>query len=148
MSKFQGHQTAHVRCNPHTFARRDIEMTASNASEANKALVLAGIKGAFIDRDPAVLDRLFRSDYHQHNPLIANGTAAIKAIIAGLSPDFRYEPGLVVADGEYVMIQPVHRMGPEAVGCGQYIPRRQWQDCRTLGCHAGRGPSNAKRQWP
>ena len=79
-------------------------MTASNASEANKALVLAGIKGAFIDRDPAVLDRLFRSDYHQHNPLIANGTAAIKAIIAGLSPDFRYEPGLVVADGEYVMI--------------------------------------------
>ena len=79
-------------------------MTASNASEANKALVLAGIKGAFIDRDPAVLDRLFRSDYHQHNPLIANGTAAIKAIMAGLSPDFRYEPGLVVADGEYVMI--------------------------------------------
>ena len=79
-------------------------MTASNASEANKALVLAGIKGAFIDRDPAVLDRLFSSDYQQHNPLIANGTAAIKAIIAGLSPDFKYEPGLVVADGEYVMI--------------------------------------------
>ena len=78
-------------------------MTASNASEANKALVLAGIKGAFIDRDPAVLDRLFRSDYHQHNPLIANGTAAIKAIMAGHSPDFRYEPGLVVADGEYVI---------------------------------------------
>ena len=40
-------------------------MTASNASEANKALVLAGIKGAFIDRDPAVLDRLFSSDYQQ-----------------------------------------------------------------------------------
>ena len=79
-------------------------MTASNASEANKALVLAGIKGAFIDRDPAVLDRLFSSDYQQHNPLIANGTAAIKAIIAGLSPDFKYEPGLVVADGEYVII--------------------------------------------
>ena len=79
-------------------------MTASNASEANKALVLAGIKGAFIDRDPAVLGRLFSSDYQQHNPLIANGTAAIKAIIAGLSPDFKYEPGLLVADGEYVMI--------------------------------------------
>ena len=79
-------------------------MTAPNASEANKALVLAGIKGVFVDRDPAVLDRLFSDDYRQHNPLIANGTAAIKAVIAGLSPDFKYEPGLVVADGEYVMI--------------------------------------------
>ena len=64
----------------------------------------AGIKGVFVDRDPAVLDRLFSDDYRQHNPLIANGTAAIKAVIAGLSPDFKYEPGLVVADGEYVMI--------------------------------------------
>ena len=79
-------------------------MTAPNASEANEALVLAGIKGVFVDRDPAVLDRLFSDDYRQHNPLIANGTAAIKAVIAGLSPDFKYEPGLVVADGEYVMI--------------------------------------------
>jgi len=73
-------------------------------SEINKALVLAGIKGAFIDRDPTVLDRLFSDGYRQHNPLIANGTAAIKAIIAGLSPEFKYEPGLLVADGEYVMV--------------------------------------------
>ena len=73
-------------------------------SEVNKALVLAGIKGAFIDRDPTVLDRLFSDGYRQHNPLIANGTAAIKAIIAGLSPEFKYEPGLLVADGEYVMV--------------------------------------------
>ena len=79
-------------------------MTASNVSEVNKALVLAGIKGAFIDRDPTVLDRLFSDGYRQHNPLIANGTAAIKAIIAGLSPEFKYEPGLLVAEGEYVMV--------------------------------------------
>ena len=53
------------------------------------------------------LDRLFSSDYQEHNPLIANGTAAIKAIkaiIAGLSPLFKYEPGLAVADGEHVSI--------------------------------------------
>jgi predicted SnoaL-like aldol condensation-catalyzing enzyme len=79
-------------------------MTASDVSEVNKALVLAGIKGTFIDRDPTVLDRLFSDGYRQHNPLIANGRAAIKAIIAGLSPEFKYEPGLLVADGEYVMV--------------------------------------------
>jgi predicted SnoaL-like aldol condensation-catalyzing enzyme len=70
----------------------------------NKALVLAGIKGVFIDRDPTVLDRLFSDDYQQHNPRIPNGTAAIKALLGNLPADFRYEPGLVVAEGDYVAI--------------------------------------------
>jgi len=58
----------------------------------------------FIDRDPTVLDRLFSDDYRQHNPQIPNGTAAIKALLANLSRDFKYEPGLVIADGDYVSI--------------------------------------------
>lgn len=76
----------------------------TNATEANKALVFAGIKGVFIDRDPTVLDRLFSDDYRQHNPQIPNGTAALKALLAKLPADFRYEPGLVVAEGAYVTI--------------------------------------------
>jgi predicted SnoaL-like aldol condensation-catalyzing enzyme len=79
-------------------------MTSSKPTEDNKALVLAGIKGVFIDRDPTVLDRLFSNDYKQHNPQIPNGTAAIKGILQQLSKDFEYKPGLVVADGDYVMI--------------------------------------------
>ena len=71
---------------------------------ANKELVLAGIKGVFIDRDLAVLDRLFSDDYRQHNPQIPNGTAAIKALLRNLPADFKYGPGLVVADGDYVTI--------------------------------------------
>ena len=77
----------------------------STATDANKALVLAGIKGVFIDRDPTVLDRLFSADYQQHNPRIPNGTAAIKALLGNLPADFKYEPGLVVAEGDYVTIQ-------------------------------------------
>jgi predicted SnoaL-like aldol condensation-catalyzing enzyme len=72
--------------------------------EANKKLVLAGIKGTFIDRDPSVLDRLFSNDYRQHNPQIPNGTSAIEALLGKLPPNFKYEPGLVVAEGDYVMI--------------------------------------------
>ena len=79
-------------------------MTTSNSTEANKALVLEGLKGVFIDRDPAVLDRLFSADYRQHNPQIPNGPAAIKGLLASLSPDFKYEPGLVMADRDYVSI--------------------------------------------
>ena len=37
-------------------------------------------------------------------PQIPNGTAAIKALLKNLSADFKYEPGLVVADGDYVAI--------------------------------------------
>src|SRR5260221_4008545 len=77
--------------------------TTTNATDANKALVLAGIKGVFIDRDPTVLDHLFSNDYRQHNPQIPNGTAAIRALLKNLSADFNYEPGLVVADGDYVI---------------------------------------------
>jgi predicted SnoaL-like aldol condensation-catalyzing enzyme len=79
-------------------------MTTSNSTEANKALVLAGIKGVFIDRDPSAVDRLFSADYRQHNPQIPNGPAAIKALLGNLSRDFKYEPGLVMADGDYVSI--------------------------------------------
>ena len=74
------------------------------ATEANRALVLAGITGVFIDRDPGVLDRLFADDYRQHNPQIPNGTAAIKALLKKLPPDLEYEPGLVIADGDIVAV--------------------------------------------
>jgi predicted SnoaL-like aldol condensation-catalyzing enzyme len=79
-------------------------MTTSNSTEANKALVLAGIKGVFIDRDPSAVDRLSSADYRQHNPQIPNGPAAIKALLGNLSRDFKYEPGLVMADSDYVSI--------------------------------------------
>ena len=79
-------------------------MTTSNSTDANKELVLAGIKGVFIDRDPTALDRLFSDDYRQHNPQIPNGTAAIKTLLGKLPADFKYEPGLVLADGDCVAI--------------------------------------------
>ena len=76
----------------------------ATTTDANKALVLAGIKGVFIDRDPTVLDRLFSDSYKQHNPQIPNGAAAIKALLGKLAADFKYEPGLVVAEGDFVTI--------------------------------------------
>jgi predicted SnoaL-like aldol condensation-catalyzing enzyme len=79
-------------------------MTISNSTEANKALVLEGIEGVFIKRDASVIDRLFTADYRQHNPKIPNGPEAIKALLGNLSRDFKYEPGLVMADGDYVSV--------------------------------------------
>ena len=72
--------------------------------ESNKKVALAALTGAFIDRDPGVVARYFAPDYVQHNPSIPNGPAAIPGLIASLSKDFSYEPGMAVADGDLVMV--------------------------------------------
>ncbi len=79
-------------------------MTPTDKTAANKALVVALIRGAFVDRDPTVFDRLLASDYRQHNPQIPDGPAGIKAVGATLPAGFSYQPGMVVAEGDYVMI--------------------------------------------
>ena len=39
-----------------------------------------------------------------HNPSIPNGPAAIKDLIPKLPKDFSYQPGMVVAEGDLVMV--------------------------------------------
>jgi predicted SnoaL-like aldol condensation-catalyzing enzyme len=77
--------------------------------EDARQIALRALTGAFIDRDPSVVERYFAPDYIQHNPSIPNGPAAIPGLIASLSRDFSYEPGMVVADGELVMATPCSR---------------------------------------
>jgi predicted SnoaL-like aldol condensation-catalyzing enzyme len=79
-------------------------MDDSDHSERSKAVALKAIRGVFIDRDVRVVEDLFAPDYIQHNPSIANGRDAIAALVRALPKGFRYEPGLVVAEGSIVMI--------------------------------------------
>ena len=79
-------------------------MSQMSPTQANKQLVLAVLKGAFIDRDPSVVDRYFSPSYVQHNPAIPEGASAIKALIPGLKPEFLYEPGMAAASGDLVMV--------------------------------------------
>ena len=72
--------------------------------EDAKQIALRALTGAFIDRDPSVVERYFAPDYIQHNPAIPNGRTAIPGLIASLSKDFSYEPGMVVAEGNLVMV--------------------------------------------
>jgi predicted SnoaL-like aldol condensation-catalyzing enzyme len=72
--------------------------------ESNKQIAMRVLKGAFIERDASVVDRYFSPTYIQHNPSIPNGPAAIPGLIASLSKDFSYEPGMAVAEGDLVMV--------------------------------------------
>jgi predicted SnoaL-like aldol condensation-catalyzing enzyme len=77
----------------------------SQSLDSNAAIVLQALREMFIDRDVSALDRHFvKADYQQHNPGIPNGTDALRSIIAHLGPDFRYEHGMVVSQGDLVMV--------------------------------------------
>lgn len=77
----------------------------SDASpERNRALVVEAMTSLFQRRDAAAVDRLYAPDYVQHNPNIPQGRDALRTLVAGLSPDVYYEPGLVVAEGNLVAI--------------------------------------------
>ncbi|WP_044192132.1 nuclear transport factor 2 family protein [Hyalangium minutum] len=71
---------------------------------SNKELVMSAMTALFIHRDLTALDRYWAPGYIQHNPRMPNGTDFFRKIIPSLKPDFRYEPGLVIEDGDFVMI--------------------------------------------
>ena len=69
----------------------------------NKELVIKAVTEVFINGDAAALDRYWSENYVQHNPQIPNGREALKQLISGGS-NMKYEMGLVVADGDFVMV--------------------------------------------
>ena len=70
----------------------------------NKALALKALTGVFNNRDFSLLDKIFAPDYIQHNPTVGTGRAGLKEIAPHLSPELHYTPGIIVAEGDYVMI--------------------------------------------
>lgn len=72
-------------------------------SESHKALVIEVLQSVFVRRDTRLVETHFAKDYVQHNPLIPNGRDAIPPMVAALPADFRYEMGMVVAQGDLVM---------------------------------------------
>ena len=79
-------------------------MNSVDESARCKAIALKAIRGVFIERDPRVVQELFAPDYIQHNPTIPNGRDAVAGLLGSLPDGFRYEPGMVAAEGNIVMI--------------------------------------------
>jgi predicted SnoaL-like aldol condensation-catalyzing enzyme len=70
----------------------------------NKELVLRAITDVFVNRDTSAFDKYFDANYIQHNPHLPNGIDFLKQFIPQLANDFRYEPGVVTENGEFVMV--------------------------------------------
>jgi len=70
----------------------------------NKALVLEAFDTLFNKRDYAVAEKFWSPHYIQHSAHIAPGRAGLFDLIKSLPPTLKYEPGTIVAEGNFVMV--------------------------------------------
>ncbi|HWZ83480.1 MAG TPA: ester cyclase [Terriglobales bacterium] len=72
--------------------------------EQNKALVLEAFDTLFNKRDYSAAERFWSPDYIQHSAHIAPGREGLFNLVKSLPPTLKYEPGMIVAEGEIVMV--------------------------------------------
>jgi predicted SnoaL-like aldol condensation-catalyzing enzyme len=72
--------------------------------ERNKALVLEAFDALFNRRDYATAERFWSPGYIQHSAHIAPRREGLFNLVRSLPPTLRYEPGLIVAEGEFVIV--------------------------------------------
>jgi predicted SnoaL-like aldol condensation-catalyzing enzyme len=70
----------------------------------NKALVLEAFDAAFNKRDPSAYDRYWSPNYIQHSAHIPPGRDGLRDLIASLPPELKYESGVIVAEGDFVIV--------------------------------------------
>jgi predicted SnoaL-like aldol condensation-catalyzing enzyme len=70
----------------------------------NKALVLEAFDALFNKRDYAGAERFWSPHYIQHSAHIGPGREGLFDLIKSMPPGLKYEAGLVVADGDYVIL--------------------------------------------
>ena len=72
--------------------------------EKNKALVLKAFDTLFNKRDYVSAQRYWSPDYIQHSAHIAPGREGLFNLIKSIPPTLKYEPGTIVAEGDFVIV--------------------------------------------
>jgi len=70
----------------------------------NKAIVLEAFDTLFNRRDYAAAERFWSPDYIQHSAHIEPGRDGLFNLVRSAPPTLKYEPGLIVAEGDYVIV--------------------------------------------
>lgn len=74
------------------------------AEEKNKKLVLEAFDTLFNKRDYAAAEPFWSPDYVQHSAHIEPGRDGLFNLIKGIPPTLKYEPGTIVAEGDFVIV--------------------------------------------
>jgi len=70
----------------------------------NKAIVLEAFEALFNKRDYAAAERFWSPSYIQHSAHIAPGREGLFNLVKNLPPTLRYQPGTIVAEGDFVIV--------------------------------------------
>ena len=72
--------------------------------EKNKALVLDAFDTLFNKRDYEAAERYWSPNYIQHSAHIVPGRDGLFNLIKSIPPTLKYEPGVIVAEGDFVIV--------------------------------------------
>jgi predicted SnoaL-like aldol condensation-catalyzing enzyme len=78
--------------------------TSKEIKEKNKVLVLEAFDTLFNQRDYTAAERYWSPKYIQHSVHIAPGREGLFNLIKSIPPTLKYEPGTIVADGDFVIV--------------------------------------------
>jgi predicted SnoaL-like aldol condensation-catalyzing enzyme len=82
-----------------------MEINMTNATpEQNKAIVLEAFDTLFNKRDYAVAERFWSPNYIQHSAHIEPGRDGLFNLIKASPSSLKYEPGVILAEGDYVIV--------------------------------------------
>src|SRR5258708_40307296 len=110
-------------------------------AKSNKEIVIEVLTRAFVEKDPTVVAQCFGANYKQHNPTIPHGPTAIARLIPTLT-GLTYERGMVVADGDLVMVHGRYTgWGPKPMVAVDIFRIKDGKVVEHLGCVAGRSLS-------
>ena len=76
----------------------------SSQKTQNKELVLRAFHTLFNERAYAAAERFWSPNYIQHSAHIAPGRDGLFDLVRNTPSTLRYEPGLVLGEGEWVMV--------------------------------------------
>jgi predicted SnoaL-like aldol condensation-catalyzing enzyme len=76
----------------------------TDVEQQNKELVVKAFDTLFNKRDYAAAERYWSSNYIQHSAHIEPGREGLFNLIKTMPPKFKYEPGTIVAEGDFVIV--------------------------------------------
>lgn len=85
-------------------AKVKVHKMATTTEQSNKALVLEAFDTLFNRRDYNAAERYWASNYIQHSAHIPPGRDGLFNLIRSAPATLRYEPGAIVAEGDYVIV--------------------------------------------
>ena len=76
----------------------------TDVEQQNKELVVKAFDTLFNKRDYAAAERYWSPHYIQHSAHIEPGREGLFNLIKTMPPKFKYEPGTIVAEGDFVIV--------------------------------------------